>query len=845
MRCATTDELQQLQSDEPHGWARVSRRSSRGGRRCLSNQTVAYSPSYLYGLFPADVTPAPVTVPPPAPDYRPATRSRTRTRTTAYGLTHRVTRRGSLSATCEVFVHGLPARDRDGARSERRTACSASFAQNVTPQHRRGVGYRYRSGDFGFGATDVGHRARPRRGRRLHAAAVGNAARRRSASPWVRRRSRAAAVEFGRRLRARAVYRTAREMRVRLSVQPKLAGEGSYRRGLDYVPGLRSRSSPMGSPRSSMAGSARWDLLRIGRLSPTVNLRFVQTCPRSTPTPATCVCAMRLAACGRSTPSTCTTTTIFAEVPSCRQVCRRVLERNGVRVGLTLWIPVRRVADAARKDVFSRVEIFRILLRRRWLVLVPAVLGLAAGLVASGRLAREVPVGDADSGGAAAHSREVVPRTNTETVADRLNTINDVILSRSRLERIIRDLDLYSQQRREGIMEDVVQRMRGDIKVRVEGKESFRVTYVSDTAKTAQMVTERLASLYIEENLRDQQNLAESTNQFLESQLEDAKRRLLEQEKKLEDYRTATPGSCRRSSRRTCKRFRMRSCSCRRSANRRTARANGACSSSVSWRMPRRSLWSRGRQTGRSPRQEGPAPLTTAQQLEAAQTALDLAKHRYTPDHPDFRRYRARRCRPSEEARRRSQAAAKGNGVQDAVAGGGRAAAPGQRASGAARGHRSPDFFESAGREAAESVDRSTTRRRSNAVPTRESELVELMRDYETLNQSYLEPAQEAGGLQARGKPGAPADRRAIQSARSRIAAAEALQQHAAAGEFSLAGPFGGLALGLALRGVPRVSRLELQIRGRRRARADAAGAGACADADFRARPPDAPTAHV
>ena len=81
-------------------------------------------------------------------------------------------------------------------------------------------------------------------------------------------------------------------------------------------------------------------------------------------------------------------------------------------------------------------------------------------------------------------------------------------------------------------MEDVVQRMRDDIKMKTEGKESFRVTYDSRDARTAQKTTERLASLFIEENLRDRENVAEDTNQFLDSQLEDAKRRLLEHETK-------------------------------------------------------------------------------------------------------------------------------------------------------------------------------------------------------------------------------------------------------------------------------------------------------------------------
>ena len=52
-----------------------------------------------------------------------------------------------------------------------------------------------------------------------------------------------------------------------------------------------------------------------------------------------------------------------------------------------------------------------------------------------------------------------------------------------------------------------MQRMRGDIELKLEGKESsFRVSYGSPDPKTAQKVTERLAALYIEENLRDRES---------------------------------------------------------------------------------------------------------------------------------------------------------------------------------------------------------------------------------------------------------------------------------------------------------------------------------------------------
>ena len=55
-------------------------------------------------------------------------------------------------------------------------------------------------------------------------------------------------------------------------------------------------------------------------------------------------------------------------------------------------------------------------------------------------------------------------------------------------------------------------------------------------------MAERLATLFIDENLREREALANQTNQFLEAQLEDAKRRLVEHEKKLEEYQRSHSG---------------------------------------------------------------------------------------------------------------------------------------------------------------------------------------------------------------------------------------------------------------------------------------------------------------
>jgi hypothetical protein len=78
--------------------------------------------------------------------------------------------------------------------------------------------------------------------------------------------------------------------------------------------------------------------------------------------------------------------------------------------------------------------------------------------------------------------------------------------------------------------------MRRDISIEIVKGDAFRVSYKAGQPLTAMRVTERLASLFIDESLRDREALAEGTNQFLEAQLDEARRKLVENEKSLEEY---------------------------------------------------------------------------------------------------------------------------------------------------------------------------------------------------------------------------------------------------------------------------------------------------------------------
>jgi polysaccharide chain length determinant protein (PEP-CTERM system associated) len=130
----------------------------------------------------------------------------------------------------------------------------------------------------------------------------------------------------------------------------------------------------------------------------------------------------------------------------------------------------------------------------------------------------------------------------TASLDGRLTTISQQMFSRTRLERIIADFNLYPGVRTSDVMEDIVKQMRGDIIVEVVRGDVFRVGFTSSDPRTAMQVSGRLASLFIDENLHNRESLAEVTNRFLDSQLEEARRQLIENEQKLEVYRRQHDG---------------------------------------------------------------------------------------------------------------------------------------------------------------------------------------------------------------------------------------------------------------------------------------------------------------
>jgi polysaccharide chain length determinant protein (PEP-CTERM system associated) len=379
--------------------------------------------------------------------------------------------------------------------------------------------------------------------------------------------------------------------------------------------------------------------------------------------------------------------------------------------------------------------VFGILRRRIWLIVIP----LAVVSAATALYARYLPdLYSADTVILVVPQKvpeNFVRSTVSDSIQERLQTITPTILSRTRLERIITEFDLYPEERRLWPMEDVVGKMKRDIQFPDSRDNSFRIRYLGTDPKKVMQVANRLGSLFIDENMADRRVQAEGTNKFLESQLIDAKAKLVEQEKKLEIYKREHAGELPSQV----------------SSNLQQAEAaqRGVRDARESINRDRDMRLELVKQLGDLQNPivaEMPAPTsqpsgvdptgTTQQQLAQAQAVVaDLEARGYKAGHPDLDKAQ-RRVRDLTAQVAREAAAP----TPDAP----RVVSPGEierRRRIADLQTRIAEIDRQMVREQAEATRLQAVaddaQRRADALPTRESELTELTRDYGTLQASY------------------------------------------------------------------------------------------------------------
>src|SRR6266852_1167655 len=188
-----------------------------------------------------------------------------------------------------------------------------------------------------------------------------------------------------------------------------------------------------------------------------------------------------------------------------------------------------------------------ILRRKRRMIIIPAILGALAGylicLVLPTKYTSHTTV---------LVERPTVPDNYVKPVVNedlnqRLASMQEQILSRTRLQHLVEQFGLSAKDAKRVPMEELVERLKKSIKVTplspMPGTRSaelpgFDVDVTLGEARLAQQICTEITSMFMEQNVRLRQHRAEDTTQFLAKQLGEAKAKLDEQDAKLAAFQT-------------------------------------------------------------------------------------------------------------------------------------------------------------------------------------------------------------------------------------------------------------------------------------------------------------------
>jgi len=202
-------------------------------------------------------------------------------------------------------------------------------------------------------------------------------------------------------------------------------------------------------------------------------------------------------------------------------------------------------------EVKTIQDLTGILKRRKWALVLPAVIIFAIAAVVALALPsiyrstatilieeQEIP-------------REYVMSMVTSYAEQRIQSSTQRIMSSSRLVEIINRFNLYTDLRDKWTMEEIITKMRKDIKFETISADvvdrrtgrptaatiAFSISYEGKDPNIVLQVANVLSSLYLEENLRMRDEKTAGASKFIEDEMNNVQVSLAQQDAKISDYK--------------------------------------------------------------------------------------------------------------------------------------------------------------------------------------------------------------------------------------------------------------------------------------------------------------------
>ena len=151
--------------------------------------------------------------------------------------------------------------------------------------------------------------------------------------------------------------------------------------------------------------------------------------------------------------------------------------------------------------------------------------------------------------------REYVLSTVTSYAEQRVQSISQRIMSSTKLLEIINRFNLYSDLRQRLTIEEVIEKMRKDIKLQMISADvvdrrtgrpttaviAFSISYHGKNPSVVQQVANVLVSLYLEENLKVREQQTIGAVKFIEEEMKDVQAKLAQYDARIAAYKQKNP----------------------------------------------------------------------------------------------------------------------------------------------------------------------------------------------------------------------------------------------------------------------------------------------------------------
>jgi polysaccharide biosynthesis transport protein len=196
-------------------------------------------------------------------------------------------------------------------------------------------------------------------------------------------------------------------------------------------------------------------------------------------------------------------------------------------------------------------ELLGVARRRKWSLILPALAIFALGIA----VALLLPPVYKSTAAILIEEQEIptdfVMTTVTSFAEQRIQQLNQRIMSFTRLLEIIQRFNLYADMKEKDTSEEIVDQMRKDTELKPVSAEiidrrtgrpttatiAFSLSYQGRSPNTVQQVANVLTSLYLEENLKVRARQAKEATDFLENEMDRVKQELAEIDSRISGYK--------------------------------------------------------------------------------------------------------------------------------------------------------------------------------------------------------------------------------------------------------------------------------------------------------------------